>query len=124
MCAFAAYNASLSARAGRSLILAIAYETRVVVGFCALSGSLCVLMRYLRKPIARRERMNRTRWLITIALGLAPMLASMAVQRPGASVNFSLAASFEFDIQCGRQVGRWQVECELVQHQQHQFVLQ
>ena len=27
--------------------------------------------------------MNRSRWLITIALGLAPVLAGMAIERPG-----------------------------------------
>src|SRR5579859_3218222 len=37
--------------------------------------------------------MNRTRWLITFALGLSPMLASMAMQRPGTGVFFGLASA-------------------------------
>src|SRR5579864_4643023 len=37
--------------------------------------------------------MHRTRWLITIALGLAPMLASMALSRPGGSAYFSASAA-------------------------------
>jgi len=37
--------------------------------------------------------MPRTRWLITIVLGLAPMLSSMALQFPGRNAYFSASAA-------------------------------
>src|SRR5579864_3728898 len=49
--------------------------------------------------------MHRTRWLISIALGLAPMLVSMALQRPGGSAYFSASAAVGFSSSPGGKSG-------------------
>src|SRR6266567_2880758 len=57
------------------------------------------------KPLARRERMNRTRWLMTIVLGLAPMLAGMAMQRPVGSLKLGLGAALSSSSNTGGKSG-------------------